>query len=127
MHYAIFGIPGRLHHEKIGGGAGAGCVIIGCFFSTFCPLLLLLFSDDATAFGAMVQNDEIMIVCCVGHLSVGREIPGLSIAQLSLSDFKLSCHREANEQDLNHLVSMLGRQIRNIVFYAQRRTVSSSD
>jgi hypothetical protein len=72
----------------------------------------------------MVQDE--MIVCHVGHLSVANDIPGLSVAQLSLSDFKLSCHREANEQDLNNLVSMLARQIRILVFNAmQHRTISN--
>ena len=63
----------------------------------------------------MVQYGETMVACRVGHLSVGRDIPGLSVAQLSLGDFELCYHREADEQDLKRLVSMLARRIRNIV------------
>jgi hypothetical protein len=66
----------------------------------------------------MVQEDSGMISCCVGHVYVGHEAPGLPLTQLSLRDFKFSCHRDTDEQNLRNLISRMESHLKEIVLDA---------
>lgn len=70
----------------------------------------------------MVQEDVEMISCCVSHVFVGHEAPGLPLTQLSLRDLKFSCHRDTDEQNLRNLISRMKSHIREIVLDAYHRS-----
>ncbi len=75
--------------------------------SGFAPILL-----------CMVQDNSEIRTACVGVMYLRHDMLELPATEISLNDFKFSCHRNANEQDLRNLIAVLERDLRNIILDA---------